>query len=108
MAGHRFSVVTSLDVSIPVLETNIANSGFAGNLAKVRASGVPVLALEENAQASASKVIDQIIAAEREDDIQSVVLGCGGMVDIERAAASKTQIRLIDGVRSAALLASAL
>ncbi|CAN0601111.1 unnamed protein product, partial [Ectocarpus sp. 12 AP-2014] len=90
-----------------ILEANIRKSGLGAHLSKVRASGVPVLALEEDPQAAARKVIEQIITAARTDDIQSVVLGCGGMTDIERLAGDSVQIRLIDGVRSAALIASA-
>ena len=44
--GHRFSVVTTLAVSIPVIEANLAVAGLAAGCARVRASGVPVLALE--------------------------------------------------------------
>lgn len=108
LAGARFSVVTTLPVSVPVLEENVKAYGLGGNLARVRASNVPVLALEGDAQAAAAKVIDEISAAEREDGIQSVALGCAGMVDIAEQARSITQVRLIDGVRAAAHIASFL
>jgi allantoin racemase len=108
MAGARFSVVTTLPVSVPVLEDNIHAYGLGGQIAKVRASDVPVLALENNPDRAADQVIDTILTAEREDNVQSIVLGCGGMVDIAQRAAERTQIRLIDGVRAAAHIASAL
>lgn len=41
LSGPRFSVVTTLAVSVPVLETNIHAYGFTTQLACVRASGVP-------------------------------------------------------------------
>ena len=50
MRNWRFSVVTTLDVSVPILETNIHTYGLGGYLGKVRASGVPVLALHENSE----------------------------------------------------------
>jgi len=108
MAGARFSVVTTLPVSVPVLEDNIRAYGLAGQVAQVRASDVPVLALETDPDRAAGKVIETILAADREDDVQSIVLGCGGMVDIAEKAADRTDIRLIDGVRAAAHIASAL
>lgn len=108
MAGARFSVVTTLPVSVPVLEENIHAYGLGGQIAKVRASDVPVLALEGEPNRAADQVIDTILTAESEDNVQSIVLGCGGMVDIAQRAAERTQIRLIDGVRTAALIASAL
>jgi allantoin racemase len=106
VAGGKFSVVTTLEVSVPILEANIIAYGLDGQLSKVRASGVPVLALEQDAAAAADGVLAEIRRAQSEDDIQTVVLGCGGMVDIEQCAPSAPKIRLIDGVRTAACLAS--
>lgn len=108
LAGGRFSVVTTLAVSVPILEENIHAYGLGGNLGSVRASNVPVLALEQDADAAAIKIIDEIAAAEHEDGVQSVVLGCAGMVDIAEQARSRTHIRLIDGVRAAAHIAGFL
>lgn len=108
LAGARFSVVTTLPVSTPVLEQNIRAYGLAGSLSRVRASGVPVLELETNPDMAAEQVIDEIVNAEREDRVQSVVLGCAGMLEIAEKARTRTQIRLIDGVRAAAHIASAL
>lgn len=108
LAGGRFSVVTTLAVSVPVLEENIRSYGLAGQLARVRASDVPVLALDSGAETATAKVIGEILAAEREDGVQNIVLGCGGMVGIAARAGGRTRTRLIDGVRAAALIASAL
>lgn len=108
LVSERFSVVTTLAVSVPVLEANIAAYGLAGHLGRVRASGVPVLALESDPDAATARVVDEIVAAEREDHVRTVVLGCGGMVGIAERARGRTDIRLIDGVRAAAHIASAL
>jgi allantoin racemase len=106
LAGDRFSVVTTLAASVPILEENIHAYGFGKNLVQVRASDVPVLELET--PTSTRKVIDEIVQSEREDGVQSIVLGCGGMVEIQAAARNETSIRLIDGVRAAARVAAAL
>ncbi len=106
VVGGRFSVVTTLDVSVPILEANIGSYGLAGHLGKVRASGVPVLALEQDAHAASDQVVAEIDKAVREDGVRSVVLGCGGMVDIQHRSAHSAEIRLIDGVRAAAVFAS--
>lgn len=102
LAGGRFSVVTTLDVSVPILEANIHAYGLGGQLAKVRASGVEVLALDQDAKAASERVISEVQKAVREDGVQTVVLGCGGMVDINQAVSQDDDIRLIDGVRAAA------
>jgi allantoin racemase len=108
IAGRRFSVVTTLDVSRPILEANIKAYGLGGQLGRVRASGVPVLALEEDARAATDQVLAEVGKAAREDEVESVVLGCGGMVDINCALHQGGKIRLIDGVRAAASFASQL
>jgi allantoin racemase len=57
LVGARFSVVTTLAVSVPILEQNIQNYGLAGSLAQVRASSVPVLDLETDVETSANRVL---------------------------------------------------
>ena len=108
LAGSRFSVVTTLPVSTPVLHENIVSYGLGGHLAKVRASGVPVLALETDIDASARRVLEEIIRAQQEDDIQSVVLGCAGMSHIPERAGPEITVRLIDGVRAAVQIGALL
>ena len=98
--GSRFSVVTTLDVSIPILETNIKAYGLDANLARVRASGVPVLALDDDRERATKVVEAEIRSAILEDSINSVVLGCAGMVHITENRGD-TSFKLIDGVHAA-------
>lgn len=108
LAGPRFSVVTTLPVSIPILEQNIAAYGLQTNLGRVRAAGVEVLALENDAGTATQQVLREIAAAEREDGVQAVVLGCAGMTDIPALAPADMKVRLIDGVAAAVHIAAAL
>lgn len=108
LAGPRFSVITTLPVSTPVLATNIAAYGLGGQLAQIRASGVPVLALETDRDAATWQVLDEIRRAQAEDDIQSVVLGCAGMSHIPQAAGPDITVRMIDGVRAAVQIGALL
>lgn len=108
LAGARFSVVTTLPVSTPILEENIQAYGLVGSLAKVRASGVPVLALETDVDASATRVLAEIASAQAQDDIQSVVLGCAGMSHIPDHAGPQIKVRLIDGVKAAVQIGALL
>lgn len=103
--GARFSVVTTLDVSVPVLTANIGNYGLKQNLGRVRASGVPVLDLEDDRENATHRVKMEIRAALDEDYIDSVVLGCAGMVHIVDDA-DDLSIKLIDGVHAAVQLAA--
>lgn len=99
--GHRFSVVTTLDVSVPILAKNLQAYGLAGSCAKVRASGVEVLALENDPAKANADVLDEVRRAETEDGIASVVLGCGGMVHLPDLVRTQTGLFPIDGVRAA-------
>ncbi len=98
--GPRFSVVTTLEVSVPVLSENVRQYGLEGNLGRLRASGVPVLALEEERENATRQVKAEIQAAIEEDDINSVVLGCAGMVHIVDDC-DDVSVKLIDGVHAA-------
>ena len=103
--GPRFSVVTTLAVSIPVLSANVTAYGLDRNLGRIRASGVPVLALEDDRENATEQVKDEIRAAIREDSINSVVLGCAGMVHIAEDS-DDIPVKLIDGVHAAVRLAT--
>ena len=105
LAGGRFSVVTTLAVSVPILEGNIQAYGFTSKLARVRACGVPVLDLETDPAGTAPAVVGEIKRAVAEDKVDVVVLGCAGMVHIPAYFCEEGPVRLIDGVTSAAQLA---
>ena len=105
--GERFSVVTTLDVSVPVLSANVSDYGLDKNLGRIRASGVPVLALENDRANATEKVRAEIRAAVREDNINSVVLGCAGMVHIVEEN-DDISIKLVDGVQAAVRFATML
>ncbi len=98
----RFSVVTTLSVSVPVLEGNIKSLGLGGYLARVRASEVPVLELEDDPASAATHVTAEAKLALAEDDISAVILGCAGMVQVVNAVRSALTIPVIDPVVCAA------
>ena len=105
LAGGRFSVVTTLAVSVPILQDNIHAYGFTSKLARVRACGVPVLDLETDPAGTAPAVVGEIKRSVAEDKVDVVVLGCAGMVHIPAYFCEEGPVRLIDGVTSAAQLA---
>lgn len=102
LLGHRFSVVTTLAVSVPIIEANLVRYGLAATCARVRASGVPVLAVEAAGDAIAAEAARAIA----EDGTAAIVLGCAGMAGlVERLAG--LSVPVIDGVAAAAQLAAA-
>jgi allantoin racemase len=104
----RFSVVTTLARSIPVLEQNLQRYGLASRCASVRASGVPVLALEEPGGKGREKISAEIAAAVREDRAEAIVLGCAGMADLAASLAEEHGLPVVEGVSAALALAESL
>jgi len=107
LLGHRFSVVTTLPISLPVLEANIKATGFAEICGAVRASDVPVLELERDPEAAFKAIRAQAILALAEDDVSAIVLGCAGMTGLRESLAD-LDAEIIDGVRAAVTLAKAV
>lgn len=102
LRNWRFSVVTTLSVSVPVLEENIANYGLQRFLGKVRASEIPVLELEDSPEASAKKILQEARAALNEDQVDAIVLGCAGMVRVTNFLRERLPCPVIDPVEAAA------
>ena len=102
LRNWRFSVVTTLPISIPVIEANIGGYGLSGHLGRVRASGVPVLDLETARDLATVRIVEEAKAAVREDAIDAVILGCAGMVNVIAALRASLSIPVVDPVEAAA------
>lgn len=98
LLSDSFSVVTTTEVSVPVISENIERYGFKTRCKKVRASGIPVLSLEDKAQDTTSILEAEIAEAFSEDNCDSVVLGCAGMADFAQSMTQKFAKPVIDGV----------
>jgi len=108
LLGHRFSVVTTLSVSVPVIDANIDAYGMRTHCARVRASEVPVLDLEKPGSEAEQRVSDEIAIALRDDNCEAIVLGCAGMADLAGRLSERHGVPVIDGVVAATGLAVAL
>ncbi len=98
----RFSVVTTLPISVPIIEGNIRALGLGHHLARVRASDVPVLDLEDDSETATRMILTEAQRAEREDQIDALILGCAGMVRVTRAVQQDLDIAVLDPVETAA------
>ncbi len=108
MISKRFSVVTSLDRSVPIIEDLVEDYGAGRACRRVRAVDLPVLAFEADAALSRARLKEEVTRARDQDKVDAVVLGCAGMSDFCRALEESLQIRVIDGVQAAVKLAEAL
>jgi allantoin racemase len=105
LSGGQFSVITTLPVSVPVIEDNIARYGIATACAQVRASGLPVLSLEQDPDTARDTLIACARAAMAEDKASALVLGCAGMAAFGPAMSAASGLPAIDGVAAAVGLA---
>jgi len=108
LVAYRFAVVTTLSRSIPVIEDNLARYGLARRCARVRASDVPVLALDDPASNARARIAAEIAQALEHDRAEAIVLGCAGMADLAAALSAEFGVPVIDGVAAAVTLAEGL
>ncbi|MBP0483911.1 aspartate/glutamate racemase family protein [Sagittula salina] len=85
---RRYNVVTTLAVSVRVIDANIRGFGLNNLLDRVRASGIPVLALDAAPDAApdaaCAGIPSEAPRAVAEDRFDAVVLGCVGMLQVAR------------------------
>jgi allantoin racemase len=108
LIAHRFSVVTTLSRSIAAIEGNLLRYGLDRRCARVRASDVTVLELEDAASDARRKIEREILRAKDEDRAEAIVLGCAGMADLAAELSRFAGIPVIDGVAAAVRLAEAV
>lgn len=105
--ARRIGVVTTdLRARVPV-EDLVRRYGMAER-ARVRAAGIPVLALEDPASGSGARLRAEIALSLSEDNAEAVVLGCAGMADLAAALRAEFGVPVIDGVGAAVRQAEAL
>ena len=108
MLCNKFTVITTLSLSVPVLEANLARYGLASRCAKVRATGIPVLELEAMGAATMDGIRRAIELALDLDRSDAIVLGCAGMADLADQLTREFGLPVIDGLGCAVTFAEAL
>ncbi|QGF23372.1 aspartate/glutamate racemase family protein [Raineyella fluvialis] len=108
LLGYRYSVVTTLDRAVPLIEERLMLGGVADHCASVRASGLGVLELEGDQDVVLAAITDQAVRAIKEDGAEVLVLGCGGMAGLDAAVREATGAPTVDGVAAAVKLAESL
>jgi len=108
LIAGKFSIITTLSRSVPAIEHNLVKYGLASRCARVRASEIPVLALEGEASDARGKISAEIEAAKREDRCEAIVLGCAGMADLAADLSTRHGLPVLDGVACSVKLMEAL
>lgn len=107
--GRQYSVVTTLDRTVPLIEDRLKLAGLDARCASVRASGLTVLELDQDDPRYAiDAIVQQIEHAVIQDKAEVAVLGCGGMSRLSSAIRSRVNVPLVDGVLAAVTIAESL
>src|SRR3954453_9376305 len=108
LLGHKYSLVTTLDRTVLLIEARLKLAGLVARCASVRSSGMTVLELEEDPQATVKAIVEEAELAVRVDRAEVICLGCGGMAGLDEAARNRTGVPVVDGVTAAVKLAEDL
>jgi len=107
LLGDRYAVVTSLARTAPLIEESLRATGTWDRCAGVYATGIPVLGLEEDVEATAASFAVQARRA-LADGADVVVLGCAGLSGLHRRLVETLDVPVVDGVAAAVGLAETL
>ena len=108
IVSGSFTVVTTLGRSVPAVEHLARRYGYGDLCRKVRASEIPVLALEDAASGVRDQLRAEIRRALDEDGCESIVLGCAGMVDMARSLSEEMAVPVVEGVTAAVKIVEGL
>ncbi|MCX8515434.1 MAG: aspartate/glutamate racemase family protein [Alphaproteobacteria bacterium] len=111
MLATSFSVVTTLNRSVPIIEDLARQYGLHHYCRRVRAADIPVLDLEaegKKGDEARAKVRQEIMNAVKEDNCEAIILGCAGMADLARDLSRDCGLPVINGVVVAVKLCEAL
>ncbi|MDE8667730.1 aspartate/glutamate racemase family protein [Pseudarthrobacter sp. H3Y2-7] len=106
--GHKYSVVTTLDRTVTLIEDRLKLAGLDARCSSVRASGMAVLELEGETERAMEAIIAQAILAVSQDKAEVIVLGCGGMAGLSEQISQRVGVPVVDGVASAVAIAESL
>lgn len=108
IVSSSFSVVTTLNRSVPIIEDLAHKYGMNRFCKKVRAADIPVLALEDGTCDAMGKIEEEILKAVEEDNCEAIILGCAGMADLTMKLSKSCKIPVVDGVLCAIKMAESL
>jgi allantoin racemase len=108
LLGHRYSVVTTLDRTVPLIEDRLKLAGLDSRCASVRSSGLTVLQLEQDEELTVKMIVRESSLAVRYDKAEVICLGCGGMAGLAERVVERTGVPVVDGGAAAVTVAESL
>src|SRR5260221_3058463 len=108
MIGRAYSVVTTLQRSVPAIEDRLRLAGLWDRCASVRASGMSTLEVDNDPAAAIRAIVAEAAVAVETDHAEVICLGCAGMAGLEEAITTELHVPVVDGVGAAVRLAEAI
>lgn len=108
MIGRAYSVVTTLQRSVPAIEDRLRLAGLWDRCASVRASGMSTLEVDADPRRAVRAIVAEARRAVEADHAEVICLGCAGMAGLEEAITSELGVPVIDGIGAAVRLAEAV
>ncbi|PSW20202.1 hypothetical protein C9I98_09100 [Photobacterium sanctipauli] len=107
LISARYSVVTTLQRSVSILQDNASTYGLDKRCQGIHAVNLPVLALEDKALAFEAmlKRSKEIL---EQDKSECIILGCGGMSGMSEPLSEALGVPVIDGTAAGIKLIEAL
>lgn len=106
--GRSYSVVTTLDRTVPLIEDRLILGGLHDRCASVRSSGMGVLELESDPERAVEAIAAEAQKAVEIDRAEVIVLGCGGMAELKDRVVELCGVPVVDGVQAAVAVAEGL
>ncbi|WP_223585692.1 aspartate/glutamate racemase family protein [Microbacterium sp. OVT16B] len=106
--GRSYSVVTTLDRAVPLIEDRLILAGLHDRCASVRSSGLGVLELESDPERAIEAIAAEAQKAVEIDRAEVIVLGCGGMAELKDRVVDLCGVPVVDGVQAAVAVAEGL
>jgi allantoin racemase len=108
LIGRAYSVVTTLQRSVPAIEDRLRLAGLSERCASVRASGMSTLDVDADPPGAIRAIVAEARKAVEIDHAEVICLGCAGMAGLEEAITTELGVPVVDGVGAAVRLAEAI
>jgi allantoin racemase len=103
--GHKFSILSLKRKKIPQKEDLVKKYGLVNRCASIRSTGLGVVGDDKEKR---GKLIQEGEKAVKEDGAEILILGCAGMVGLEKEIEKIVGVPTIDGVVSALMIIESL
>ena len=107
LIGRKYGVITTVERAIGQIEENLLVAGLLEKCASIRATGMNVLDLEKDEDATVARFVD-VARQSLADGAEVLLLGCGGMSGLQERITAELGVPVVDGVAAAVKLAEAL